>query len=61
LLERLNKGVYPDICNYNEEIFNKLLDKNKEEEQEEEEEEVYLIFGLVQKNISFTFTSIMCS
>ncbi|KAJ4801971.1 Protein mak16 [Rhynchospora pubera] len=39
LLERLNKGVYPDICNYDEEIFNKLLDKNKEEEQEEEEEE----------------------
>ncbi|KAJ1696010.1 hypothetical protein LUZ63_012708 [Rhynchospora breviuscula] len=39
LLERLNKGVYPDICNYDEEIFNKLLDKNKEEEQEDEEEE----------------------
>ncbi|KAF3336240.1 protein MAK16 A [Carex littledalei] len=39
LLERLNKGVYPDICNYNEEIFNKLLDKNKVEQQEEEEEE----------------------
>lgn len=47
LLERLNKGVYPDICNYNEEIFNKLLDKNKEEEQEEEDEVYFISFYLM--------------
>ncbi|XP_078180712.1 uncharacterized protein LOC144574565 [Carex rostrata] len=41
LLERLNKGVYPDICNYNEEIFNKLLDKEQQEEEAEEEEYVF--------------------
>ncbi|XP_078172150.1 MAK16 protein-like protein [Carex rostrata] len=48
LLERLNKGVYPDICNYDEEIFNKLLDNNenqKEAEEEEEEAEVEYVEG----------------
>uniref|UniRef100_A0A8D8QXI0 Protein MAK16 homolog n=1 Tax=Cacopsylla melanoneura TaxID=428564 RepID=A0A8D8QXI0_9HEMI len=44
LVERLKKGTYGDIYNYNQMAFNRALDKEKveasdEEEEEEEEEE----------------------
>lgn len=48
LLERLKKGIYGDIYNYSETVWNKVLgeEKNVEEEVEEEEEEV-LLYKLV--------------
>lgn len=44
LLERLGRGVYDDIYNYNQEAWNKIL---KEPETEQELEEVSVEIALV--------------